>query len=47
MKSDSIQIVPMMTDAEIDGKAYVHWKSWQETYTGLIDQTYLDGIPRK
>ena len=44
MNFDAIQIVPMMTDAEIDGKAYVHWKSWQETYTGLIDQTYLDGI---
>ena len=44
MNFDAIQIIPMMTDAEIDGKAYVHWKSWQETYTGLIDQTYLDGI---
>ena len=44
MNSVAIQIVPMVTDAEIDGKAYVHWKSWKETYTGLIDQTYLDGI---
>ena len=32
----------METDAEIRGKAYVHWKSWQETYAGLIDQDYLD-----
>lgn len=38
----SITITPMTTDAEVDGKAYVHWKSWQETYTGLIDQDYLD-----
>ena len=32
------------TDAEIEGKGYVHYKSWQETYTGLIDQTYLDSM---
>ncbi|MBQ8432656.1 MAG: GNAT family N-acetyltransferase [Clostridia bacterium] len=31
----------MTTDAEIDGKAYVHWKSWQETYEGLVDADYL------
>lgn len=34
-------IKPMETEAEMDGKGYVHWKSWQETYTGLIDQEYL------
>ena len=34
-------IKPMETEAETDGKGYVHWKSWQETYTGLIDQEYL------
>ena len=39
--NQNIQIVPMTTDAEIEGKAYVHWKSWQETYTGLIDADYL------
>ena len=43
-KSSSVKIVPMQTDDEIDGKAYVHWKSWQETYDGLIDQSYLDGM---
>lgn len=32
------------TDAEIEGKGYVHYKSWLETYTGLIDQTYLDSM---
>lgn len=31
----------METDEEIRGKAYVHYKSWQESYTGLIDNEYL------
>ena len=31
-----------MTEAEMDGKAYVHWKSWQETYRGLVPDRYLD-----
>lgn len=35
-------IKPMETAAEMDGKGYVHWKSWQETYAGLIDQHYLN-----
>ena len=34
----------METDDEIKGKAYVHWKTWQEAYRGLIDQEYLDGL---
>lgn len=29
---------------DIDGKAYVHWKSWQETYAGIISQSYLDQL---
>ena len=29
---------------EIDGKGYVHYKSWHETYTGLVDAGYLEGI---
>ncbi len=37
-------IQPMETQAEIEGKAYVHWKSWQEAYKGLIDQAYLDSM---
>ena len=40
----SITITPMTTEADMLGKAYVHWKSWQETYTGLIDQNYLDNV---
>ena len=38
----SIIIKPMETDAEIRGKAFVHWKCWQETYPGLVSQEYLD-----
>ena len=37
-------IVPMVSDADMDGKGYVHWKSWQEAYAGLIDREYLDGM---
>lgn len=39
-----IIIKPMESPAETEGKAYVHWKSWQETYPGLVDQTYLDSL---
>lgn len=39
-----IIIKPMESDSEIKGKAYVHWKAWQEVYSGLIDQTYLDNL---
>ena len=37
-----ILIKPMETDDEIRGKAYVHWKSWQESYRGIVDDGYLD-----
>lgn len=30
------------TDSELRGKAYVHWKSWQEAYSGIVEQKYLD-----
>ncbi len=33
---DNYVIKRMESEAEIDGKAYVHYKSWQETYAGLI-----------
>ena len=35
-------IKPMETDAEKRGKAYVHWKSWQEAYAGIVDAGYLE-----
>jgi len=34
----------MQTADEIDGKGYVHYKSWQETYAGLINAEYLQKI---
>ncbi len=30
------------TDLELDGKAFVHYTAWNESYTGLIPQAYLD-----
>ncbi len=38
----AVTIKPMETPAEMEGRGYVHWKAWQETYTGLIDQSYLE-----
>lgn len=40
----SIEIKPMESDDEIRGKAYVHWKAWQEAYVGIVDQGYLDAL---
>lgn len=40
----SITFKHMETDSEIKGKAYVHWRSWQEAYPGIVDQRYLDGL---
>ena len=36
-----IEIKKMETDGEVRGKAFVHWKSWQETYPGMMDEAYL------
>lgn len=41
--SDCI-IKKIETDAEIKGMGYVLYRSWHETYTGLIDAEYLSGI---
>jgi ribosomal protein S18 acetylase RimI-like enzyme len=35
------QIVPMASEQDMDGKAYVHWKAWQEAYAGLVDSAFL------
>ncbi len=40
----AIVIKPMETHAEIRGKAFVHWKCWQEVYPGLVSQAYLDSL---
>ena len=37
-------VKPMQTVDEIEGKGYVHYKSWQETYAGLIDAEYLKSM---
>ena len=37
-------IKPMESEAEIDGKGYVHYRSWHETYTGLIGAGYMEGV---
>ena len=34
----------METEAEIKGKAYVHWQSWHEAYPGLVDRGYLNAL---
>ncbi len=39
-----IIVKPMETEEEIRGKAFVHWKCWQETYPGLVNQGYLDKL---
>ncbi|MCI5773637.1 MAG: hypothetical protein MR210_03640 [Erysipelotrichaceae bacterium] len=37
-------IKPMNIVDEVDGKGYVHYKSWQETYKGLVDSEYLKNL---
>ena len=39
-----IIIKKMETDDEKRGKAYVHWKSWQEAYPGIVSQEFLDNL---
>ena len=35
-------IKKMESEDEINGKGYVHYKSWHETYTGMIDAGYME-----
>ena len=39
---EKVVIKKMESEAEIQGKGYVHYKSWHETYAGLIDADYLE-----
>lgn len=39
-----ITIKKMETEAEIRGKAYVHWRAWQEAYPGLVSPAYLEKL---
>ncbi|CYU15227.1 GNAT family N-acetyltransferase [Streptococcus suis] len=36
-----MMIKPLETKSEMLGKAYVHWKSWQEAYADLLPQEFL------
>ena len=38
------EICVMATDSEMDEKGYVHYKSWQETYIGLMPDDYLNNL---
>lgn len=40
----NIIIKAMETEAEIRGKAYVHWRAWQEAYPGLVSREYLEKL---
>ena len=35
-------IVPMSSEEEATGKAYVHCTAWKEAYRGLLNQSFLD-----
>lgn len=37
-------IVREMENNDIEGKAYVHYKSWHETYTGIISDKYMEKV---
>lgn len=42
--SKEVFFIKPMQDRDIQGKAHVHFKAWHQTYTGLMDQSYLDQI---
>jgi len=37
-------VIREMLPEDMEGKAYVHWKSWQDTYDGLVPREYLDKL---
>lgn len=39
---NEVIIKPCDTDAERLGRAYVNWRSWRESYAGIVDATYLE-----
>ena len=39
-----ITIKPLETEEEARGQAYVHYHAWQQTYMGLVEQAFLDGM---
>ncbi len=34
-------IKPLETTSEIEGRGYVHYTAWQETFAGMVDEAYL------
>lgn len=38
------RIKKMETEKEINGKGYVHYKSWHETYADLVDKGYMETV---
>lgn len=34
-------VLRAMTPADTDGKSFVHYQSWQESYVELVDENYL------
>lgn len=40
----SFEICEMTTENEMDEKGYVHWRCWQETYSGLMPDDYLKNL---
>ena len=43
-RNRKIEVKPLETEKEIKEKAYVHWKTWHDTYTGHLNQDYLDRL---
>ena len=39
-----LEIREMETEEEIRGKAYVHWRCWQEAYRDLVSREYLERL---
>ena len=35
-------VVPMSSEEEATGKAYVHCTAWKKAYRGLLNQSFLD-----
>ena len=42
IRNMNIIIKKIETEEEINGKGYVHWKSWHEAYPGIVAKSYLD-----
>lgn len=41
-RESRFQVWPMESPADLEGKAFVHYKAWLETYTGLMDPRILE-----